>query len=214
MRGVTTPTTYGYPRAMATESLPSVAPGAVTIEEWQAIPSEKGAWLLNGRLVYEAMPDPRHGSAAGALFAQLFGPFHRVKGADDQPGGWWLSMEVDMQLGADGVRPDLCGWRRDRHPRRPQPGPRGVVTAAPDWACEVLSPSTMRFDLQEKRAIYHAAGVAHYWLLDYERRSLTVLRRSPEGYVYVLSAFRDDLVRAEPFDDIDLPMRQVFPDDE
>jgi len=29
----------------------------------------------------------------------------------------------------------------------------------------------------------------------------------------MLSAFRDDIVRAEPFDTIDLHMRRVFPDD-
>ena len=79
--------------------------------------------------------------------------------------------------------------------------------------CEVLSPSTTSVDLEDKRVLYHRAGVAHYWLLDFERRSLTVLRHSSEGYLYMLSAFRDDIVRAEPFDAIDLHMRQVFPDD-
>ena len=39
-------------------------------------------------------------------------------------------------------------------------------TLAPDWACEVLSPSTRRFDLQEKRPVYAREGVAHLWLID------------------------------------------------
>jgi Uma2 family endonuclease len=203
---------------MANESSPSVLPAQAerheaTIEAWLAIPHEKGAQLIRGRFVYEAMPDPLHGRSAGGLFAQLFGPFDRAKGDRDQPGGWWLSMEADLKLGTDGVRPDLCGWRREKHPRCPRPGPKGVVTEAPDWVCEVLSPSTTSVDLEDKRVIYHRAGVAHYWLLDFERRSLMVLRHSPEGYLYILSAFRADIVRAEPFDAIDLHLRQVFPDE-
>ena len=203
---------------MANERSPSVPPTQperrdATIEEWLAIPHEKGAQLIRGRLVYEALPDPLHGRSAGGLFAQLDGPFDRAKGDRDRPGGWWLSMEVDLKLGTDGVRPDLCGWRREKHPRCPRPGPKGFVTEAPDWVCEVLSPSTTSVDLEDKRVLYHRAGVAHYWLLDFERRSLTVLRHSSEGYLYMLSAFRDDIVRAEPFDAIDLHMRQVFPDD-
>lgn len=40
-----------------------------------------------------------------------------------------------------------------------------------------------------------------------------VLRHSHDGYLYTLSASRDHIVRAEPFDDIDLKMSQVFPDE-
>ena len=201
---------------MATESLVPPTPsgeGPVTIEEWLRLPEKLGAELIHHRIVYKALPDPAHGSAQLGLGALLFGPFNRTRGSADQPGGWWLASEVDLDLEGDGVRPDLCGWRRDRHAQRPRPGPKGAVTVAPDWVCEVLSPSTMDVDVEDKRVIYHRAGVGHYWLVDPERRSLTVLRHTPDGYLYALTAFRNHIVRAEPFREIDLSMRQVFPDD-
>ncbi|MCG8421700.1 MAG: Uma2 family endonuclease [Proteobacteria bacterium] len=67
--------------------------------------------------------------------------------------------EVDIQL-APGQRylPDLAGWRMER------------VTAAdlntmptrvaPDWVCEILSPSTASRDLGTKKRNYHLSGDA------------------------------------------------------
>ena len=40
------------------------------------------------------------------------------------------------------------------------------ITLTPDWVCEVLSPSTSRFDRKRKLPIYHREGVGHAWLLD------------------------------------------------
>jgi hypothetical protein len=56
----------------------------------------------------------------------------------------------------------------------------------------------------------HRSGVPHYWLLDPERLTLTVLRFTSEGYLETLSATGDETVRAEPFDAIDLPLAVIF----
>jgi Uma2 family endonuclease len=40
------------------------------------------------------------------------------------------------------------------------------LTLAPDWLCELLSPSTRASDLNEKRALYARAGGAHLWLVN------------------------------------------------
>jgi hypothetical protein len=47
---------------------------------------------------------------------------------------------------------------------------------APDWVCEVLSPSTERIDRSRKLGIHAAAGVAHAWLVNPVERTLEVLR--------------------------------------
>ena len=36
----------------------------------------------------------------------------------------------------------------------------------PDWACEVLSPSTAPTDRAEKMPVYAREGVAYVWLVD------------------------------------------------
>ena len=39
-------------------------------------------------------------------------------------------------------------------------------TLAPNWICEVLSPSTEAADRADKLPIYARAGVEHAWLVD------------------------------------------------
>lgn len=197
----------------ATTTAPSAPGAAATFEDWLALVRRDEPYeFVEGRLIRKNTPDPRHGTAQGALFSALFDSFHRRVGDRDRPGGWWLSIEVDMDLKGSGVRPDLCGWRRDRFSKCPVPDARGVVVDVLDWVCEVLSPSTSRADLNAKREIYLHAGVGHYWLLNQERKMLTVLRRSEEGYLYVLSAWEGEIVKAEPFAAIDLELTRVFED--
>jgi Uma2 family endonuclease len=48
---------------------------------------------------------------------------------------------------------------------------------APLLVVEVLSPTTRRRDLVNKREYYLDAGVGEYWLVDGERREIRVIRR-------------------------------------
>jgi hypothetical protein len=47
--------------------------------------------------------------------------------------------EPELHLGRDVLVPDMAGWRRERVPEMPD---TVGFTLPPDWACEVLSPST------------------------------------------------------------------------
>ncbi len=109
------------------------------------------------------------------------------------------SVEPELELGAkpDVFVPDLAGWRRERVP----PGflQAAEITLTPDWVCEVLSPSTSRFDRKRKPPIYHREGVGHAWPLDPAQRSLEVFRRTPEGGLLVGDHDGAEVVRAEPF---------------
>ena len=74
-----------------------------------------------------------------------------------------LHDEPELHLGSHVVVPDLAAWRRERLPALPD---TAWIEVAPDWVCEVLSPSTERYDRGEKRAIYADAGVRHVWHID------------------------------------------------
>jgi len=67
-------------------------------------------------------------------------PFPRVGGG---PGGWLILDEPELHMGADILVPDIAGWRRERMPRLPT---TAWFELAPDWVCEVLSPSTALLD--------------------------------------------------------------------
>ena len=64
--------------------------------------------------------------------------------------------EPELHFGKDVLVPDIAGWRRERMPRLPDVA---HLALAPDWLCEVLSPSTETIDRGKKLAIYAREGV-------------------------------------------------------
>jgi Uma2 family endonuclease len=84
------------------------------------------------------------------------------------------------------------------------------VTLAPDWVCEVLSPSTALHDRARKLAVYAREGVAHAWLIDPLLRSLEVYRREPEGWLLRGVFGRDEVCRPEPFDALPLELGALW----
>ena len=164
--------------------------------------------LIDGELVEKAAPSPEHGLAETKLGACL-DPYNRRPGGPRGPGGWWILTEVEVlyRETAEVFRHDLCGLRRDSHPERPTGMPLFV---RPDWVCEVLSPSTARFDIVKKQRTLHRHGVPHYWVVDPASETLSVYRHEPGGYLIVLTAASGETVRAEPFDAIDLDVGELF----
>lgn len=185
-------------------------PRRYTLEDWLKIPEEKRCELINGKLIYQTMPGPIHGIVQGSVDASIRRSFHRQGGHGAHPGGWWISLEVDLDLRGFGCRPDVVGWRRDRHPKLPEPDTRGLVTAVPDWVCEVLSKSTASIDLGPKRQNYFETGVEHYWIVDPQNETLTVFRHSHEDYRIALVAGRGDCIRIEPFELIEISVSRLF----
>lgn len=181
-----------------------------TVAELLALPDEGRRYeILDGELV-EKETSAEHGVAQSRV-GRVLGPFDRRPGGR-LPGGWWFATEALIDLGVDQhVRPDVAGWRRERMPERPT---GSVISLAPDWICEIVSPSNASNDTVKKKRAYHRHQVPHYWLLDPVRETLTVLRWSADGYVEVQSAMRGERVRAEPFDAIELQVGVFFGDDD
>jgi len=77
---------------------------------------------------------------------------------------------------------------------------------APDWVCEIQSPSTARRDRILKMPRYARAGVGHVWLVSPTARLLEVYRLH-EGRWLLLGAFDGtEPVRAEPFEAVELEL--------
>lgn len=180
-----------------------------TVEDLLAIPEDQRRHeLIDGVLLEKEGATSRHGAARLRL-GRALGPYDRKPGGR-WPGGWWFATEVEVLFGDDVLRPDVVGWRRERLACAPDEFP---VRTRPDWICEILS-TKRRNDLIKKKRAYHRSELPHYWLVDPELETLTVLRHRPEGYLEVLAAERDQVVRAEPFDEIELHIGVLFGDDE
>src|SRR4051812_32456393 len=93
-------------------------------------------------------PTPLHANAAAGLTAALRDPFQRGQGG---PGGWIILPEPELHLREEALVPDLAGWRRTRMPALPH---TAAIELAPDWVCEVLSPSTEARDRGDKMPSY------------------------------------------------------------
>ncbi len=148
----------------------------------------------------------QHAAAASVLGEELGPPFKRGRNG---PGGWISVDEPELHLGDDILVPDLAGWRRTRLPKLPN---APFVTLAPDWVCEVLSPSTERIDRAKKIPIYAREAVSHIWLLNPAARLLEVLRREGSHWLNVGTHEDAARVRAEPFEAFELDLSLLWAD--
>jgi Uma2 family endonuclease len=176
-----------------------------TYEDVLNAPEHKVAEILDGELFLSPRPAPRHSVASSRLGAVL-GPFDY---GDDGPGAWWIISEPECHFGENVLVPDLGGWRRDRMLAVPD---TAFFSLAPDWVCEVLSPSTERIDRGRKLRIYAEAGVAHMWLINPVERTLEVLRLRDGAWTIVAVCSGSDAVRVEPFDAIELALARLWVD--
>jgi Uma2 family endonuclease len=175
-----------------------------TYEDLLAVPEHLVAEIIAGELVTQPRPAFRHARASSRLGDLLGGPFDRGSGG---PGGWIILDEPELHLHADVLVPDLAGWRRERMPELPD---TAASELAPDWLCEVLSPSTSAMDRIDKLPIYAREGVLHVWLIDPLQRTLEVFRLDGATYRLVATHRDDVVVHAEPFDAVGLELGALW----
>jgi Uma2 family endonuclease len=174
-----------------------------TYEDLLALPEHVVGEILFGVLHAFPRPRVRHASASLRLGARLAGRFDEGSGGS----GWILLSEPELHFAEDVVVPDIAGWRRERMPVVPDDL---FLTLAPDWVCEVISPSTGSYDRTDKREIYLRERVGHLWFVDPSTQTLEVQRWSDRGYIVVAAWRGDATVRAEPFEDLELPLGSLW----
>ena len=176
-----------------------------TYQDVLEAPPHKVAEVVDGTLYIFDRPASRHTLASLRLGNTIGPPFDQGRGG---PGGWWILIEPQLHLEEDIVVPDIAGWRRERMPVFPD---TAYTKLAPDWVCEVLSPSTRKFDLGSKSAVYARAGVKHMWLVDPIARSLEA--KEPRGTKWAEIATLQDnaTVSLPPFEAISFSLDDLWP---
>lgn len=177
---------------------------AATYEDLLVVPEPLVAEILFGELVTHPRPAPRHARAAMRLGTILSTPYDLgING----PGGWVFLGEPELHLGEHVIVPDLAAWC---HSRLPAPPDTAWIEVAPDWVCEVLSPSTERYDRGDKRLIYAEAGVPHVWHIDPVLRMLEAYELRDDKWL-LLNVFSDDAqVAAVPFAECSFSLSQLW----
>jgi Uma2 family endonuclease len=142
----------------------------LTVEDLDACPDDGNRYeLIEGELFVSRAPAIPHQFAIQNLQVE-FSLYLR-----ENPIGKVVPGAGAVFSKYDAVIPDLCFVRNERWAE--------VVTevrftAAPDIVIEVLSPGAenRRRDLSVKRQLYAKYGVAEYWIVDAENRSVNIYR--------------------------------------
>jgi Uma2 family endonuclease len=187
--------------------MPVTARRRASYQDLLAVPDHLVAEILDGELVTSPRPGSPHAYAAGKIFRDINTRFDGPAGGDGG-GGWWILFEPELHLDKDILVPDIGGWRHERMPVFPNVS---FFEMAPDWVCEVASPSTARIDRAGKLAVYGREGVRHVWLVDALARTLEVFRLEDGRWVVAAVHSGDDVVRAEPFATLEIALARWWP---
>jgi Uma2 family endonuclease len=175
-------------------ALPLPKPRPATYEDIVRLPEHLVGEIIDGDLIVSPRPAPVHALASSSLGVEIGGPFGRGRGG---PGGWLILDEPELHIAGNVLVPDLAGWRRERMPSLPD---TAWFTLAPDWVCEVLSPSTAVVDRTRKQEIYRLQGVPWLWFLDPVARTIEVLSRSEAAWTVAGTFGGEGEARIPPFD--------------
>ncbi len=183
--------------------------GKATYKDVLDAPPHMTAEVLAGKLHTHPRPAARHAWASSALGIEVGSPFSRGRGG---PRGWWIIDEPELHFGSGGediAVPDLAGWRRETMPEYPD---AAYFDIAPDWVCEILSPSTMRIDRHEKAEIYARERVSHMWFVDPGVQMLEAFELRGGRWTLLATLADDAPVSLPPFDAVTFPLDALWPE--
>jgi Uma2 family endonuclease len=117
------------------------------------------AEFINGEIIYHSPSKRRHWKACANLVIKL-GDF--VKKNDLGEIG---SEKVMIELTRNDYEPDIVFFNKEKASKFTDDQ---MLFPAPDFIAEIISPSTEKYDRNEKFIDYAAHGVAEYWIIDPE----------------------------------------------
>jgi Uma2 family endonuclease len=160
--------------------------------------------LIHGRIVMTPPAGQIHASVEATL-AYLLGQHV----ANNRLGTvFGSSAGYDLPSG-DTVEPDLSFVSRERLSAAPSTGPDEFLSVAPNLVVEILSPSTARRDLTEKKSIYERNGVDEYWIVDPRRKAVTVFHLVKHAYD-AGSIFKNGAVRSRVLPKLRVTVEKLF----
>lgn len=153
--------------------------------------------LVHGEIAVSPSPNPDHSYADRMLgnlltnyiiehdLGQLFG-------------------DVDTILGEHDVRrPDLIYFQKSRLNLVGD----NAMEGPPDLCVEIVSPSSAIIDREDKFHQYARGGVAHYWIVDPQRKTMIGYSLRDGQYVEQGSGANTDTLHLPPFVELAIPLQ-------
>ena len=156
--------------------------------------------LVDGEVFVSPSPTPAHARAIIKLAFLLEDHIERNHLGE-------LFGDVDTILDRFTVRrPDLLFFsaaRRHFVGKMAMEGP-------PDLAIEVISPSSIAIDREDKFEEYRKAGVTYYWMVDPAARTMEGWELREGQYQSLGKGSGGDVMRLAPFADLQLPLARLW----
>lgn len=149
-------------------------PGEYTIDDYQMLPQDVRAELIDGKFIYMEAPSIEHQDISMAITVDIEMYIREKKGTCKV-----FAAPIDVQLDCDDktmVQPDIvviCE-KEKRNKRR--------IYGAPDLAIEIVSESSRRTDYGLKVKKYMESGVREYWIVDAKRECIVCYYFEGEDY--------------------------------
>ena len=156
--------------------------------------------LVNGEVAVSPSPIPDHGYVITKIISLL------DRYCEDNDLGEVFS-DIDTILSTFTVRrPDVLFFAKARTNfvgKKAMEGP-------PDLTVEVISPGSIEIDREDKFAEYREAGVANYWVIDPELRTLDAWRLEAGQYMSAGRAQGNATMRLQPFPELEISLNRLW----
>ncbi len=192
--------TYQKPIFMSTP-----ANHVATYEDLFSVPDNMVGEIIAGELITQPRPSPRHSRAGLALGGMIIDRFDRE--STDGTSGWWILAEPECHLGADILVLDIAGWRRSTMPEFPE---TAWIDVTPDWVCEIVSPSTQKYDRTAKRDIYAREQIPHYWIVDPIAKLIEVFALENDKWTLLCTVNDTVTATLEPFEEMPFDLGRLW----
>lgn len=137
-----------------------------TTADIEALPEGERAELIDGEMFSMDAPSRTHQELLVYLLFEIESHIRKNKGkCRVLPAPFGVYIKKDDR---NFVEPDIsviCDKEK-----RAEKGCLG----APDWIIEIVSPSSRKMDYVKKTALYQEAGVREYWIVDPDKKAVTV----------------------------------------
>ncbi|MBI3951889.1 MAG: Uma2 family endonuclease [Acidobacteria bacterium] len=162
--------------------------------------------LIDGRIIMTPPPGWPHGECESGIVIEL-GSFVKARNL----GRIFGSAQGFRLTEEDTVAPDAAFVSNERWAASPAPVMGKHLHVIPNLVVEVLSPTTAKRDLEDKKQLYEQCGGDEYWQLDPRQRSVTVLALEAGRYVMADFAQGSGRVHSRLLSGFSVDLKDIFP---
>jgi Uma2 family endonuclease len=169
-------------------------------EFWADVDENVKAEFILGEIIYHSPVYGRHWRASSKISRRLL-PY-----VYDNDLGEVAYEKVMIRLTRNDYEPDICFWHKEKSTDFKQ---KQSAFPPPDFIVEILSDSTRERDYGIKMTDYALHGIAEYWIIDTDERSIE--QYLLKGHTYQLNLkIKEGSITSEVIKGFKMDLNEIF----